>query len=107
MPVEEIRVKISPQGHNGKVGRGDSESRCPALDPGRLAHVDCNISCLGFILRVVFVQSNWKLGENISLLVTVLTVTGSFLCKALVIRLCTSSTTQLTAVGIWFLHLAP
>lgn len=37
MPVEEIHVKISPQGHNGKVGRGDSGSRCPALDPGRLA----------------------------------------------------------------------
>ena len=79
MPVEEIHIKISPQGHNGKVGRGDSGSRCPALDLGRLAHMDCNISRLGFILRVVFIQSNWKSGENKSLfLVTVLTVTGFF-----------------------------
>lgn len=79
MPVEEIHVKINPQGHNGKVGRGDSGSRCPALDPGRLAHMDCNISCLGFILWVVFIESNWKSGENKSLfLVTVLTVTGFF-----------------------------
>lgn len=75
VPVEEIHVKISPPGHNRKVGRGDSGSRCPALDPGRLTHVDCNISCLGFILWVVFIQSNWR--KQVPL-VTVLTVTGSF-----------------------------
>lgn len=103
MPVEEIHVKISPQGHNGKVGRGDSGSRCPALDPGRLAHMDCNISCLGFILWVVFIESNWKSGENKEVPFSGHSFDSNWvlLCKASVVRHHTSSATELQLLLLW------
>lgn len=96
MPVEEIHSKDQPPRDTMEKWGGEIREAGACLGPWRLAHMDSNISRLGFILRVVFIQSNWKSGEKQpSFSGHSFDSNWVLLCKASVMRDHTSSATEL------------